>query len=64
MDREGQVFPVIVAAVRVMFWILRSLRWIHELVKQVFGVWRSWLAHLHGVQGAASSSLATPTIKQ
>lgn len=26
-----------------------------------FGVWRSWLAHLHGVQGVESSSLFTPT---
>ncbi len=25
------------------------------------GVWRSWLAHLHGVQGVGSSSLLTPT---
>ena len=25
-------------------------------------MWRSWLAYLHGVQGVASSSLATPTI--
>ena len=25
------------------------------------GVWRSWLAHLHGVQGVESSSLFTPT---
>jgi hypothetical protein len=24
-------------------------------------VWRSWLAHLHGVQGVGSSSLLTPT---
>ena len=28
----------------------------------VVGVWRSPEAHLHGVQGAASSNLATPTI--
>ena len=27
----------------------------------IFGVWRSWLAHLHGVQGVESSSLFTPT---
>ena len=27
----------------------------------LFGVWRSWLAHLHGVQGVESSSLFTPT---
>jgi hypothetical protein len=25
------------------------------------GVWRSWLAYLHGVQGVGSSSLLTPT---
>ena len=29
---------------------------------RLFGVWRSWLAHLHGVQGVESSSLFTPTI--
>ena len=28
------------------------------------GVWRSWLAHLHGVQGVESSSLFTPTKKK
>ena len=26
-----------------------------------FGVWRSWLAHLHGVQGVGCSSHLTPT---
>ena len=26
------------------------------------GVWRSLVAHLHGVQGVASSNLVTPTI--
>jgi len=26
-----------------------------------FGVWRSWLAYLHGVQVVARSSRATPT---
>lgn len=31
---------------------------------KLFGVWRSWLAHLHGVQGVESSSLFTPTIKK
>jgi hypothetical protein len=25
------------------------------------GVWRSWLAHLHGVQGVVCSSQITPT---
>ena len=25
------------------------------------GAWRSWLAHLHGVQGVESSSLFAPT---
>lgn len=29
--------------------------------KTKIGVWRSWLAHLHGVQGVESSSLFTPT---
>ena len=29
----------------------------------VFGVWRSLVAHLHGVQGVASSNPATPTNK-
>jgi hypothetical protein len=29
----------------------------------LFGVWRSWLAYLHGVQGVGSSSLLTPTKK-
>lgn len=28
------------------------------------GVWRSWLAYLHGVQGVVSSSLTTPTKKE
>ncbi len=28
-----------------------------------FGVWRSWLAHLHGVQGVGCSSHLTPTKK-
>ena len=28
------------------------------------GVWRSWLAYLHGVQGVGSSSLLTPTFKE
>lgn len=42
MERERQVFHVIVAAVRGMFWILLTLRGIQGLVKQVFGVWRSW----------------------
>ena len=28
------------------------------------GVWRSLVAHLHGVQGVASSNLVTPTIKK
>ena len=28
------------------------------------GVWRSWLAYLHGVQGVGSSSLLTPTFKK
>ncbi len=28
---------------------------------RTIGVWRSWLAHLHGVQGVVSSSLITPT---
>jgi hypothetical protein len=27
------------------------------------GVWRSWLAHLHGVQGVVCSSHITPTIE-
>ncbi len=27
----------------------------------LIGVWRSWLAYLHGVQGVGSSSLLTPT---
>ena len=27
------------------------------------GVWRSWLAYLHGVQVVVSSSLTTPTKK-
>ena len=31
------------------------------LQHKTFGVWRSWLAHLHGVQGVGSSSLLTPT---
>ena len=31
---------------------------------RLFGVWRSWLAYLHGVQGVGSSSLLTPTIKR
>ncbi len=26
-----------------------------------FGAWRSLVAHLHGVQGVASSNLAAPT---
>jgi len=29
--------------------------------KNIFGVWRSWLAHLHGVQGVVCSSQITPT---
>ena len=29
--------------------------------KQKIGVWRSWLAHLHGVQGVVCSSQITPT---
>jgi len=29
-----------------------------------FGVWRSWLAHLHGVQGVVCSSQITPTISK
>jgi hypothetical protein len=28
----------------------------------LFGVWRSWLAHQHGVLGAGGSSPLTPTI--
>ncbi len=31
------------------------------LLQSKIGVWRSWLAHLHGVQGVGSSSLLTPT---
>lgn len=31
---------------------------------RLFGVWRSWLAYLHGVQGVGSSSLLTPTNKR
>ncbi len=27
------------------------------------GVWRSWLAHLHGVQGVVCSSQITPTVE-
>ncbi len=27
----------------------------------LIGVWRSWLAYLHGVQVVVSSSLTTPT---
>jgi hypothetical protein len=34
------------------------------LQSQKIGVWRSWLAHLHGVQGVGSSSLLTPTDKR
>jgi putative endonuclease len=30
----------------------------------IFGVWRSWLAHLHGVQGVVCSSQITPTKKK
>ena len=29
--------------------------------KRLLGAWRSWLAHLHGVQGVESSSLFAPT---
>ncbi len=29
-----------------------------------YGVWRSWLAYLHGVQVVVSSSLTTPTKKR
>ena len=32
--------------------------WNHPFL---FGAWRSWLAHLHGVQGVESSSLFAPT---
>ena len=28
------------------------------------GAWRSWLAHLHGVQGVGSSSLLAPTVER
>jgi hypothetical protein len=31
---------------------------------EIFGVWRSWLAYLHGVQVVVSSSLTTPTNKK
>ncbi len=31
--------------------------------KNMIGAWRSWLAHLHGVQGVESSSLFAPTMK-
>ncbi len=34
------------------------------LLQSKIGVWRSWLAHLHGVQGVGSSSLLTPTYKK
>jgi hypothetical protein len=33
----------------------------HYFCNSKIGVWRSWLAHLHGVQGVGSSSLLTPT---
>ena len=29
----------------------------------IIGVWRSWLAYLHGVQGVACSSQVTPTVE-
>jgi hypothetical protein len=36
--------------------------WGYQIVCCIFtGVWRSLVAHLHGVQGVASSNLATPT---
>ena len=31
--------------------------------REAIGMWRSWLAHLHGVQGVGSSSLLIPTKK-
>jgi len=31
------------------------------LCTRIFGVWRSWLAHLHGVQRVGRSSRLTPT---
>ena len=42
--------------------VRRHLSCIVGVSNQLFGVWRSWLAHLHGVQGVESSSLFTPTI--
>ena len=32
-----------------------------QVLNIFFGVWRSWLARMHGVHEVASSSLATPT---
>jgi hypothetical protein len=32
-----------------------------NVIMSSFGVWRSLVAHLHGVQGVASSNLVTPT---
>ncbi len=31
------------------------------IIAKTIGAWRSWLAHLHGVQGVGSSSLLAPT---
>lgn len=35
-----------------------------EKLQNKIGAWRSWLAHLHGVQGVGSSSLLAPTEKK
>jgi hypothetical protein len=54
-----------VMTAKLPFLILRVyLRISNELLllpPQLIGVWRSWLAHLHGVQGVVRSSRITPT---
>ena len=37
---------------------------LHPHLRKKIGAWRSWLAHLHGVQGVGSSSLLAPTKKK
>ena len=40
--------------------MIRRLFWSRHTAR-IVGTWRSLVAHLHGVQGVASSNLAVPT---
>ena len=61
--------------IKKIWWVAENVVLLHSLlrdensiksiaetsIKALFGAWRSWLAHLHGVQGVGSSSLLAPT---